>query len=372
MRVSRALGLSAIVVTAGVLAPSAAAAQEPVGGARLATKGTVTVGGAAALPSGITAAGWLVADLDTGDVLAAHDPHGTYLPASTLKILTALTELPRLDLQRLVAPTAEDVAVDGNKALDPALSYPVRDLFGYLLLRSANDAANTIARVDGGRTNTLARMAAEARHLRAEDTNPLTPSGLDAVGQRTSAYDLALIARAALANPEFARLVAARELTVIGPGSALTTIRPENKLLAAYPGAIGVKTGYTVKAGGTFVGAARRGGRTIVVTLLHASPGYFPEAQRLLDWGFSVSGRPPAVGVLVPPQAEAAPNDTRALDESEQPPAATRSVQASPVLTVNWWLAGGSALALAAGLAVAAALVRRSRRRHLAAPSSAP
>ncbi|MDQ6650475.1 MAG: serine hydrolase [Actinomycetota bacterium] len=350
-----------VAITAAAATP-ALAGSEPVGGPRLGTSGTVSANGAPGLPAAITASSWLVADLDTGEVLAARDPHGRYLPASTLKILTAVTEIPRLDPDSKASPTAEDVAVDGNKApLEVGAAYPVRDLFGYLLVRSANDAANTLARIDGGRANTLDRMSREARHLHADDTNPLTPSGLDASGESTSAYDLALIARAALGIPEFARLVSAQQLTVTGPAGAPTSIRPENKLLAQYPGAIGVKTGYTLRAGGTFVGAARRDGHTLVVTLLHATPGYFPEAERLLDWGFSADGRFPGVGRLVDPAPGLAPNDPRAADPRPTGPVAG----GTPLRhhSTAWQLpalAGAAVVLVAAGTAL---LLWRRRKR---------
>ncbi|GAC1326752.1 MAG: hypothetical protein NVSMB13_12300 [Mycobacteriales bacterium] len=354
--------VAVVVAVAGVAAIPAQAGAEPVGGPRLGTSATVSAAGAPVLPAAITASSWLVADLDTGEVLAARDPHGRYLPASTLKILTAVTELPRLDPDSKVAPSAEDIAVEGNKVpLDVGSTYPVRDLFGYLLLRSANDAANTLARIDGGRASTLARMSEEARHLRAGDTNPLTPNGLDAPGQSTSAYDLALIARAGLAMPEFARLVSAQQLTVSGPGGAPTSIRPENKLLTQYPGAIGVKTDYTLRAGGTFVGAARRDGHTLVVTLLHATPGYFPEAERLLDWGFSVDGRFPGVGRLVDPEPGLAPNDPRSADQRPTGPVAGgMPVRHRPTAWVLPALLGGAVVLV--GVAVALLLWRRRKR----------
>ena len=248
----------------------------------------------------------MVADADTGDVLAARDPHGRYTPASTLKVLTAVTELPRLDPNRMVTPNPADLLVEGNKApLDAATSYPVHDLFAYLMLRSANDAANVIASLDGSRAQTLARMNAEAHRLRADDTTAMTPNGLDETGQASSAYDLALIARAALARPELARLVSTPRITVTGRAGRPTTIAPENKLLLLYPGAIGVKTGYTTRSGGTFIGAARRDGHTLIVTLLHATPHYYPEAEHLLDWGFAARGRVVAVGTLVAPSGPA-------------------------------------------------------------------
>src|SRR5450631_494293 len=286
----------------GSLNQGVAAADTPVGGPLLVSRGVVVDSGARALPLGLTARGWLVADAGSGEVLAARDPHGRYLPASTLKTLTALTELGRLDPNRMVRPAPPDLVVDGTRApLKSSVSYRVRDLFTYLLLSSANDAANVIANIDGGRANTVARMNARARTLKANDTHASTPSGLDAPGETTSAYDLALIARAGLSEPDFARIVSSQRASVTGPTGTPIQIESHNRLLALYRGAIGVKTGYTVHARGTFIAAARRGDQTIIVTLLGATPHYYPEAERLLDWGFSVDGHVHPVGELVAP-----------------------------------------------------------------------
>jgi len=298
------------LLVAGSLDRGLAAADTPVGGPLLDSQGIVVDSGSGQLPPGLRAGGWLVADAGSGDILAARNPHGRYLPASTIKTLTALTELGRLDLNRVVRPNPVDLIVDGNKApLNSSASYRVRDLFTYLLLSSANDAANVIADVDGGRANTLARMAAKARLLQANDTHASTPSGLDAPGETTSAYDLALFARAGLSEPDFARIVSSKRASVTGPTGAPIVIHSQNRLLTLYPGAIGVKTGYTAHAQGTFMAVAHRGGRTIIVTLLHATPHYYPEAERLLDWGFSVDGHVRPVGELVAPLRSSNPPD---------------------------------------------------------------
>lgn len=354
-----AAALSALVS----LAPAASASTgQPIGGPQLGSPGLVVDPAAPALPQGITAKGWLLADADTGDVLAARDPHGGFTPASTLKLLTAVTELPRLDPGRLVRPDPADLIVDGNKApLDPGTSYPVKDLFAYLILRSANDAANVIAHLDGSRADTLARMNAQARRLHADDTRAMTPNGLDAPSQQSSAYDLALIGRAALAIPELARLAGTSRMVVTGDGGRPRTIVAENKLLERYPGAIGMKTGYTVRSGGTFVGAARRGGHTLILTLLHATPHYYPEAEHLLDWGFAALGHVHPVGTLVSPQA------ARAVAAGRAPLAASATAVPASALprwaTVVAWFLGGFA-ALLVGLRVRAVRRRRARQRR--------
>ncbi len=102
-------------------------------------------------PPKIKAASYLIADADTGEVLAAKDPHGRYLPASTIKTLTALTLIPKLDPNRLIRPSQKACDVEGTKVgLTPKMQYKISDLFHAMLMMSANDAAFTLAEADGG------------------------------------------------------------------------------------------------------------------------------------------------------------------------------------------------------------------------------
>lgn len=363
------LALACLTGTAFV-GPAAHAApggsQPTVGGPSLATP-SIAVDpdpGAPPLPAGLTASSWLVADLDSGAVLAARDPHGRYLPASTLKTLTALTLIPLLDPDTVVRPTYDDVAVDGSKVgLVDTMGYPVRQLFTAMLVVSANDAANTLATAAGGIPKTLALMNAEAQKLQAYDTHAGTPSGLDAPGQTSSAYDLALIARAAMALPDFRSYVGIVHSAVSAPGGKTIDIYTHDRLLTNYPGAIGIKNGYTVAAQATFVGAATRNGHTLVVTLMHAAPSVWKEAEQLLNWGFSAYDRVQPVGQLVDPQ----PDRTRA----------TAALHAAPVRTSAATQSGGGLGALPIGLGVSAAVLlagsflRRSaarRRRRYSLP----
>jgi D-alanyl-D-alanine carboxypeptidase (penicillin-binding protein 5/6) len=277
-----------------------------VGGPQLDTTGIVVAPTAPEPPSDLSAASWLVADLDTGQVLAAKNPHGRFAPASTLKTLTALALMPEVTPDELVIPTYEDVAVEGSKVgLVEKVAYPAEELFEAMLMASGNDAANALATAVGGREQAAELMNAAARELQALDTLAVNPSGLDATGQLSSAYDLALIARAAMADDDFARYVATRRSSVGAPaGKPRIEIYNHNKLLANYDGAIGIKNGYTSAARASFVGAAERDGRRLVVTLMRAEPRVWAEAGRLLDWGFSVGVAPASVGELVPPVAE--------------------------------------------------------------------
>ena len=296
-------GLAAVALVPVLLAtPATADTTDVVGGPRLATHGVVKAADTPALPA-TTAAGWLVADLDSGDVLAARDPHGRYAPASTLKALTALTLIPKLDPRRQVRPTFEDVNVEGSKVgLVDSVRYPIGQLFTAMMVVSGNDAANALATANGGLGKTLADMNAEARRIQAFDTRAATPNGLDAPGQTSSPYDLALIAREGLKLPAFREYVKTKRSQIRGPGGTTIAIATHNKLVWNYDGAIGVKNGYTSTARATFVGAATRGGRTLVVTLMKTNPRYWPEAAALLDWGFAaVAGDPTPVGQLVDP-----------------------------------------------------------------------
>ena len=291
--------------------PTAPAAQDPVGGPLLGRSGVVVSRrpGSDPLP-GIAATAWLLADADTGEVLAAKAPHLRRPPASTLKTLTALTLLPLLDPETVYRARWADAAAEGSRVgIVPGATYTVHDLWLGLFLQSGNDAASALANAAGGWPRSLRRMNAEADRLQAYDTVARNPSGLDAPGQVSSVYDLALIARAGLARDDFAAY--ARTVSAQFPGRMPSkpnkprptfAIMTQNRLLLhGYDGAIGVKTGYTTMAGRTYVGAARRGGRTLVVTLMQITQPTETAAAALLDWGFANADKVDPVGVLVDP-----------------------------------------------------------------------
>ncbi|MPR00274.1 D-alanyl-D-alanine carboxypeptidase [Modestobacter sp. I12A-02628] len=277
-----------------------------VGGAGLDTRGLVVVPGAPPLPPGIDAHGWLVADAGTGEVLAAQDPHGRYYPASTLKTLTLLTLHPQLDPALVVQGTTEDEAVEGSRVgLVRGGAYPVQLLFQAMVMQSGNDAANALARAAGGVTPTLAAMNATAERIGALDTVAGTPSGLDVAGQSSSPYDLALIMRQLALDPAIVAIM--QTPTAQMPGvEGITTgyqIQNQDALLTEYPGTIGAKNGFTDAARHTFVAAAERDGRRLVVSLMQAERSPVPtttQAELLLDWGFATPAGG-GVGRLVEP-----------------------------------------------------------------------
>lgn len=360
----RAAALAVAVLA--VVAPAAPAAAEPpdtIGGPALARAGIVVSPDAPTLPK-VSAQGWLVADVGTGEVLAARNPHGRFLPASTLKTLTAVALLPGLDLDAPYDPTWEDVNIEGSKVgLTQGTRVTAGKLMEAMLVVSGNDAANALANAAGGLHASVARMNATARRLQAFDTLARNPSGLDAPGQVTSPYDLALIARAGLAMPQFATYVSTLRSTMPAPGGKRFEMYNHNKLLTRYPGNIGIKTGYTFKARRTYVGAARRDGRTLVVTLLKAETSY-PDATALLDWGFAAAGKVTPIGRLVDPvpdpPAAAERADRSRVEALAAPPAP------APVARTRRDTFDVPVLPVGAGVLVAsvAALRLRARRRR--------
>ncbi len=319
------LGVAA-PASAGVLggpSPTAAPVAQAIGGPQMASRGAIVDYPSRSVPRlpDIQASAFVVADAGTGQVLAAKDPHGRYRPASTLKMLTAVTLIPLLNPDApVVATKLATSTVPNVVGLVTGRAYKISDLFTALLTISANDAAIALAQATGSFGKGMSLINAEARHLQADDTVAVEPNGLDAPGQHTSAYDLALIARQALKLPAFlkydqtmsARFVVARHKAV--------ELYNQNSLLTNYPGAVGGKIGWTSAAGATYVGMATRHGVTLIVTLLHCPAlTEITSAERLLNWGFAADGKVTPVGTLVgpllPPSASpaaAAPPPARA------------------------------------------------------------
>jgi D-alanyl-D-alanine carboxypeptidase (penicillin-binding protein 5/6) len=249
----------------------------------------------------------VLADATTGGVLAAKAPHLKHRPASTLKMLTAVTLLPRLTKSTVYMTVDGDVNVEGSRAgIVPNAPYTIDQLFYAMFLPSGNDAATALARAAGSVKSTVAMMNTQARYLQADDTTVVNPTGLDADGQYSSAYDLALIARAALQRPDFRKYIGTLHFQLPGKmpkkGHRRGTfqIGNQDKLLQeGYPGLIGGKTGYTTLAGRTFMAAAQRNGQTLIVTLMGITEPSADAAKSLLDWGFHNLAKTRPVGVLV-------------------------------------------------------------------------
>jgi D-alanyl-D-alanine carboxypeptidase (penicillin-binding protein 5/6) len=251
--------------------------------------------GSVPIPDG-PAQTWIVADLDSGQVLAARDQNVAHPPASTIKVLLALVALDQVSLDSSVVADVADTQVECNcVGVKPGRTYTARQLLDALLLVSGNDAANTLAHLLGGADATVAKMNAKAASLGATSTYAATPSGLDGPGGSgaSTAHDLAVIFRAAMANPVFAQITG--EPSAMFPGDhGDEPITNQDELLQRYPGAIGGKTGFTDAARKTFVGAAGRGGRRLVIAMMYGlvkagGPSYWDQAGSLFDWGFALN-----------------------------------------------------------------------------------
>lgn len=247
----------------------------------------------AAPPTEGPAQAWLVADLDSGQILAARDPYATHAPASTIKVLLALVALDEVPMDATVVADAADAKAECNcVGIKAGQTYTARELLDAALLESGNDAANTLAHLLGGRQATVDKMNAKAAALGATSTHTDSPSGLDAPGMdmRTSPHDLAVIFRAALANPVFAEITAQPSAPFPGRG-----LHNQNELMYRYPGVIGGKTGFTDIARKTYVVAAERDGKRLVVSMMYGlvhegGPTYWDQAANLFDWGFVNDG----------------------------------------------------------------------------------
>jgi len=314
------------------------------GGDDLLQRGIIAPKGAPKLPRGIQAKAWILADLDSGDILAARDPHGRYQPASILKILTAITVMPNLPGTRQVTVSRTAAKTEGSAIglLDGA-RYSVDQLFAALMMVSGNDAAMALAEANGGVRKTVEDMNAKAEELGAYDTFVETPSGLDGWQQLTSAYDMALILRAAVQN---ARLVAYdRALTYSYPlkkngrGGVIPAFSFENQMtsfLTTIRGALLAKSGFTDAAQHTYIAAVKRHGRTLGVVLLRDQrwPVDTPlQADHLFTWAERLPSGTAPIGTLAGAIDQAAPVNGLSL-----PPAATAVPnslpgQAAPLLS---------------------------------------
>jgi D-alanyl-D-alanine carboxypeptidase (penicillin-binding protein 5/6) len=357
------LGVLAVALLA-MPAPATATGAAPrdtVGGSDLAAPGVVMHprAGATALPK-IDADTWLVADLTTGEVLAAKGAHTKVLPASTLKTLTALTLMPVLDKTQVVTASEKATHADGSHVgLVSGGTYTVWDLWHALLLPSANDAAFALAEANGGMVATVRAMQARAVDLGALDTVVKSDSGLDHPGQVTSAYDMALFARAAMANPDFATVTRTVSYSFPGrmpaAGSKRTSykIYSQNRLLLhRFSGIVGGKTGFTTLAHRTFWAAATRGGHTLVVTLFQIHEPTETAAKALLTWGFANRDRVTPVGTLVEPASAsgAAPSPSSDGGSTLSASAAHGTTSVSfAALPKRGLLAGAALIALVVG-----------------------
>jgi len=231
-----------------------------------------------------------------GALVYAANAHQQLPPASLTKIATALVVEERANLDDVVTVTVNGPELSAETdatvmGIEPGQRLTVRDILHGLLLMSGNDAAIQLARYVSGDVGAfVALMNQKTGQLGLKDTQFTNPHGLDDPGLYTSAYDMAMLGRELLRRPELAEIVRKQAYQPAWDGPALRNL---NLFLGQYPGALGIKTGFTDEAGQTIVAAAERDGRRLIVAVLKSGDLYV-DAGALLDWAFESTS--PACG----------------------------------------------------------------------------
>ncbi|ARE74976.1 D-alanyl-D-alanine carboxypeptidase [Streptomyces sp. NPDC059558] len=362
-------------------APAPPVTMSTVGGSLLGQPGTQVnlLPGAPQLPANLTGRSWIVADAESGEVLASHNAHWRLPPASTMKMLFADTVLPSLPKDQVHRVTDADMEGVGQGSslvgVKEDHEYSVHDLWLGVFLRSGNDAVHVLAAMNGGVEKTVKDMQAHAEELQALDTHVVSPDGYDAPEQVSSAYDLTLIARSGLQKQDFREYcgtVSAKfpGLQEVGKPRDYFEIQNTNRLMTGaggispYKGIAGVKNGNTTMAGSTFTGAAQQGARKLLVTVMNPDAGgansVYEETAALFDWGFSAAGKVKPVGELVPPKSEDTSSHGSPAQSHENNSAAGKGAGGGAGTALG--VAGGALAVLAGGAFVVNRRWPRGRR----------
>lgn len=238
---------------------------------------------------GTVAKAAVVMDATTGQIVYDQSGSERRAPASTTKIMTALVTLENARLDEVVTAGPSVRKVEPSViGLDPGDKLTVEQLLYGLLLPSGNDAAVALAEhVGGSIPKFVGMMNAKAAQLSLANTHFVNPHGLDEDGHYSSARDLAILARAAMKNPTFEKIVSTKEYRI--PGPPLWVFKNSNRLLGLQPGADGVKTGYTDDAGRCLVYSATRDGHRVITVVLD-SGAYLQDSAALADYFFANYG----------------------------------------------------------------------------------
>ena len=260
------------------------------------TLGTAPIGVTPGVPE-LDAQAAVLVDIDRREALYVKNHHMSRPMASTVKIVTAIVALEHAPLSTIIEVDATAAAMEPNvMGLKAGERLTLEELLYGLMLDSGNDAAEAIARgVFGDRARFIRLMNDLVTKLGLQNTHFANPSGLDDPAQRSSAYDLAVLTTYALQNPVFREIVGTRRKVIPAsgePGREHGWFGPTNlnRLIGSYPGAFGVKPGWTGDAGYTLVAAAERGGRSLLAVVL-GSPNHFTDAELLLNYGFTTPAK---------------------------------------------------------------------------------
>jgi D-alanyl-D-alanine carboxypeptidase len=297
---------------------------------------TGTVAAARSGPGEVRARYAILVDPASGAVLWGRRSRTPAPPASLTKMLTALAVRASLELDEVAVASRQAARQPARRlAMRRGQKLTVDQALKALMMVSANDVAVMLAEAAGGSVDRFARaMDAESRVLGLGASTWRNPNGLDARGHRSTAFDLAILARAVLEDRWLARVVRTRRTAFTTPSGRRHTLTARSRFLLGYRGAVGVKTGFTDDAGHCLAAAATRGGRTLIAVVLH-SPDNAADAGRMLDWGFG-RGRSARTGLRLPAYA---------------PPASVAALLTRPPRAVQRHRGAGPEALAAAGLA---------------------
>jgi D-alanyl-D-alanine carboxypeptidase (penicillin-binding protein 5/6) len=275
--------------------PSKPAAKTPQKPSKKSVASTAPVSTSKSVPDDemhLAASGAIALDAISGETVYAKNADSRHYPASTTKIMTALIVIESGSLQQEVEITKSDTLV-GESSLDlvEGEKFSRQQLLYGLLLKSANDVAHALGRDNAGSIEEFAgKMNSRARELGCISTHFMNPHGLHHLEHYTSPRDLGLIARAAMQQPLFRRIVSTREALWSSSTTGERTLWNHNHLLKSFPGCCGVKTGYTSPAQQVLVSAAVRDGREAIAVVMHSDkPGIWEDSKKLLERALSFS-----------------------------------------------------------------------------------
>lgn len=238
----------------------------------------------------VSASSAILIEADSGRVIFEKNADEQRPMASTTKIMTALVAIMNANPSKTVSVSADAVGIEGSSVyLYENEKLTLEDLLYAMMLESANDAAAAIAIEVGGSIDGFADMMNQtAQEMGLRDTHFENPHGLDGNSHYTTARELAIIAREAMANESLRTIMSTYKKTIpLNESEGVRLLINHNKMLKGYDGAVGVKTGYTKKSGRCLVSAAERDGVELICVTLNA-PDDWRDHTALLDYGFSL------------------------------------------------------------------------------------
>lgn len=265
-----------------------------------ALEGTVFAGSGKIAAPAVAAEGAVLLNANTGQIIFEKNARTPFYPASITKVMTALLTVENCNLSDVVtfSRTATTNLESGavTISLTEGDQLTVKDSLYALLLKSANEVANGLAEHMGGTIDNFANMMnVRAAQLGCTGTHFANPNGLNNAAHLTTPYDMALIARAAYANPVISQIstTTAYQMPATKLGAAKTITMGHKMLYPTdsryYPGMVGGKTGYTSKAGNTLVTCVEQNGVRLVVVVMKAGGTHYTDTKALLDYGFALA-----------------------------------------------------------------------------------